>query len=162
MTKTVKEHVPDELGIHGKDGTIRRTGRGKETHAQVNGMNIQVLPYEDSVKYLGRATSFCDTNDAEITNRTNAAWRKFTVYKKELTNKQTLPLKKQISLIRRSYNTDHVIRQRGLDSDKGSRIQNPERSAENVANDTRCRAETITAATAATTAATTTAQPAAT
>ena len=86
---------PDKTKIF--SNTMRRTGRGKETHAEINGMSIQILPYEDSIKYLGRATSFHNTNATEIANRINAAWRKFMVYKTELTSKH-YPLTSRIRL----------------------------------------------------------------
>ena len=77
---------------------VRRTGRGKDAQVQVDNMSIQILPYEDSTKYLGRATSFHDPNATEVANRISSAWRNFMVYEMALTSKH-YPLKSRVRSI---------------------------------------------------------------
>ena len=53
----------------------------------VNGMNIEILPYSSSQKYLGRRFTFQDPTRNEIESRIAAGWKKFCLLKHELTTK---------------------------------------------------------------------------
>ena len=64
-----------------------RKPKSQTEHTEIKGMNIQILPYDGTQKYLGRALTFKSPTNAELTNRISAAWRKFNVFKEELTNK---------------------------------------------------------------------------
>jgi hypothetical protein len=65
-----------------------RAGRSKEKNVHFNGMSIEILPYTSGTKYLGRLISFADFTQAELDTRISQAWKKFMVFKHELTNKQ--------------------------------------------------------------------------
>ena len=64
----------------------RRTCHQPE-QTNVNGMNIEILPYSSSPKYLGRRFTFQDPTRNEIESRIAAGWRKFCMLKHELTTK---------------------------------------------------------------------------
>ena len=51
-------------------------------------MNIEILPLNGAVKYLGRKVSFENFQGVEIQHRVQAAWAKFMSSKDELTGKQ--------------------------------------------------------------------------
>jgi hypothetical protein len=66
----------------------QRRGRAKTSHVQVLDMQIEILPYSSSVKYLGRKITFDKCHAAEVDHRIACAWRKFMSLKEELTGKQ--------------------------------------------------------------------------
>jgi hypothetical protein len=66
----------------------RRSGRSRASHVQVSGMNIEILPYSSSVKYLGRKITFDTCHTAEVDHRIACAWRRFMTLHEELTGKQ--------------------------------------------------------------------------
>eukprot|EP00959_Pyramimonas_sp_CCMP1952_P342740 7180188-Pyramimonas_sp.AAC.1 len=70
----------------------RRTGRASSRTARVQDMDIEILPYEGSLKYLGQLISFHSPMETEVHHRTRAAWAaawvSFTSHKQELTSKQ--------------------------------------------------------------------------
>ncbi|CAK0856403.1 unnamed protein product [Prorocentrum cordatum] len=53
----------------------------------VDGMQIEVLFFSGTQKYLGRQSTFCDQAEVEIESRIKAAWKKFGLFKQELTAK---------------------------------------------------------------------------
>ena len=63
----------------------------------VNGMNIEILPYSSSQKYLGRRFTFQDPTRNEIESRIAAGWKKFCLLKHELTTK-TYSIKDRLRL----------------------------------------------------------------
>jgi hypothetical protein len=65
-----------------------RGGRTTEQNVHINGMSIEILPYSSGTKYLGRLINFADFTQTELDNRISQAWKKFMVFKQELTNKQ--------------------------------------------------------------------------
>ena len=65
-----------------------RRGRQAPKSVEVGGRNVQVLPYTDTTKYLGRKLTFNDHHAVEIDNRLATAWRKFNALRDELTNKR--------------------------------------------------------------------------
>ena len=88
-TKAAKSGLqlhPDKTKI--MSNTTRRTSREREQTVQVERMNIEILPIEGSMKYLGRQICFDQPHEVEIQNRKNAAWKKFHVLKEKLTNKK--------------------------------------------------------------------------
>ena len=66
----------------------KRAGRPKDSHVKVGNMNIEVVPYEGKVKYLGRQVSFDRPHDVEVEHRINMAWTSFMAQRDELTNKR--------------------------------------------------------------------------
>ena len=74
----------------------RRT-RQQPEQTNVNGMNIEILPYSSSQKYLGRRFTFQDPMRNEIESRIAAGWRKFCLLKHELTTK-TYSIKDRLRL----------------------------------------------------------------
>ena len=77
------------LGLHfGKTkilGSMQvRRGVSAAKHVLVQGHNVEVLPHEASVAYLGRAVSFEGHHDVELRNRLTKAWAKFATHKNEL------------------------------------------------------------------------------
>ena len=67
------------------------------TTITVDGRDVQLLKYDESLMYLGRALSFGSLHDAEIGNRMTQAWKKFMASKKELCCK-FYPLKDRLKL----------------------------------------------------------------
>ena len=65
-----------------------KTGRDSCTTVAVNDMNIEILPLEETVKYLGRKVTFGNFQGVELQNRVRCAWAKFMSNKDELTGKQ--------------------------------------------------------------------------
>ena len=74
----------------------RQKGRPKG-FTEVSGMKIEILSAHSGVKYLGRMFSFVDTTATEIDNRIATAWKKFGIWKTELTEK-SFPLKQRMRL----------------------------------------------------------------
>ena len=76
---------PDKAKI--LSNTVRRTGRSAARYVDINGLRIEIIPWDGDVKYLGRKISLADPNKTEIENRIAAAWRSFMSLKNEFTNK---------------------------------------------------------------------------
>ena len=76
---------PDKTKI--LSNTVRRTGRSAAKYADVEGLRIEILPHDGSVKYLGQKISFSDPHKIELENQIAAAWRSFMSMKSEFTNK---------------------------------------------------------------------------
>ena len=53
----------------------------------VDDMKIEILPFSGTQKYLGRQFTFCSQAEVEIESRIKAAWKKFGLFKQELTTK---------------------------------------------------------------------------
>eukprot|EP00973_Karenia_brevis_P037149 5121233-Karenia_brevis.AAC.1 len=90
-----------EAGLHGltlhpdKTKVLTNATRGCRNKAKainIDDMSVEVLPTTGRVKYLGRQLGFESFHGAELENRIAAAWKKFALYKQELTNKK-YPLK---------------------------------------------------------------------
>ena len=54
----------------------KKTGRRKDKFVKVGGMNIEMLPFDGSLRYFGRQLSFDRPQQVEIDNRLKAAWKK--------------------------------------------------------------------------------------
>ena len=54
-------------------------------HMKVQDMKIEILQCSGKVKYLGRNLCLTDSTAVEIEHRIAAAWKKFGVFKEELT-----------------------------------------------------------------------------
>ena len=65
--------------------TSQRRGRAAQTSITVEGMNIEVVPFAGSVKYLGSILTFDEPMRAEIDHRVSMGWKKFMSPKEELT-----------------------------------------------------------------------------
>ena len=76
---------PDKTKI--TSNLTRRTGRASSRTARVQDMDIEIIPYEGSLKCLGQLISFHNPMETEIHHRTRAAWASFTSHKQELTNR---------------------------------------------------------------------------
>ena len=76
---------PDKTKI--LSNTVRRTGRSAAKYADVEGLRIEILPHDGSVKYLGQKISFSDPHQIELENQIAAAWRSFMSLKRDYTNK---------------------------------------------------------------------------
>ena len=75
----------------------RRQPQQLTEHVRVCDMQVEVLPHTCSQKYLGRQFSFNHSSKTEVENRITAAWKKFHLYKRELTTK-TYSLKGRLRL----------------------------------------------------------------
>ena len=64
------------------------TGRPKETQVLIDGMDIEIVPYSGSVKYLGRMVGFDRPHDVEIHSRIRNAWKCFMQQRAELTDRK--------------------------------------------------------------------------
>jgi len=65
----------------------RRRPTTQPEHVQVCELNIEVLPFSASQKYLGRKLTFHQPTDTEVESRIAIAWKKFYMLKQELTTK---------------------------------------------------------------------------
>ena len=79
------------LGLHPDKTKIltnvcKRKGR-QSGFVDVSGLRVEILEPSDSVKYLGRNLSFKDSTEVEVENRIKCTWKKFGVWKDELTCK---------------------------------------------------------------------------
>ena len=62
--------------------------KGRESgDVDVSGLRIEILEPSEAVKYLGRSLSFSNSTVVEVENRIKCAWKKFCVWKDELTCK---------------------------------------------------------------------------
>ena len=75
---------PDKTKILSNQSTIISDTK---KHLQVDGMSIEVLTRNESVKYLGQRVSFYQQETTEIKSRIRAAWATFHKYRQELTLK---------------------------------------------------------------------------
>ena len=83
---------PTGLEIHpGKTKILHnvrtRRPRNRPEHVVINGNNIEVLPFSATQKYLGRLVTFSEPTTTEVEARIKAAWKKFGVFKQELTTR---------------------------------------------------------------------------
>ena len=76
---------------------MRKRKGGESRHVDVSGLRIEILEPSESVKYLGRSLSFSNSTAVEVDNRIKCAWKKFCVWKDELTCKN-YPLAERIRL----------------------------------------------------------------
>ena len=65
----------------------KKTGRGKCDKIRFADMDVDILPLDGSVKYLGRKLSFENSQEVELKNRIRAGWAKFMANKQELVGK---------------------------------------------------------------------------
>eukprot|EP00959_Pyramimonas_sp_CCMP1952_P361646 7573952-Pyramimonas_sp.AAC.1 len=65
----------------------RRTGRVSSRTARFQDTDIEIVPYEGSVTYLGQLISFNESMETGIHHRTRTVWASFTSRKQELTSK---------------------------------------------------------------------------
>ena len=77
---------PDKTKIF--TNATKKTGRGRNTHAEVNGMHIEILSSDGKVKYLGRMLGGSADPDAEVRHRLRQSWKAFMAHKSELTCKR--------------------------------------------------------------------------
>eukprot|EP00973_Karenia_brevis_P076570 10637426-Karenia_brevis.AAC.1 len=75
----------------------KRRGNEAQQFIKVGQLEIEILKRDAATKYLGRQVSFAKRHETELTNRINAAWRKFAVHKSELVNK-CYPLRQRLRL----------------------------------------------------------------
>jgi len=54
----------------------------------VDDIEMELLPYDETVKYLGRVITFSDSSALEVEHRMGSAWRRFMSLKDELTNRR--------------------------------------------------------------------------
>jgi hypothetical protein len=66
--------------VHGR-------GRPRRKHASVNDMEIEIIPFASSLKYLGRLVGFDKPHHDELEHRIRQAWKAFMAHKSELTCK---------------------------------------------------------------------------
>ena len=67
--------------------STNKNGRPVAKHAKIGGMKIQILPLQESLKYLGCQISFGEMQDIELRHRIRGGWAKFMEHKQELTGK---------------------------------------------------------------------------
>jgi len=78
------------LEVHESKTKIMWNGQGLAADpgkTRIRGKCFEVLGPSSSTMYLGRLFSFEQTHDREIQNRITKAWRKFAVFKSELTDR---------------------------------------------------------------------------
>eukprot|EP00973_Karenia_brevis_P054489 7572466-Karenia_brevis.AAC.1 len=62
----------------------KRRGRAAQDHIEVQGMRIEVLPFDGEVKYLGCKLTFNESMATEIDYRITQAWKAFMTLKSAL------------------------------------------------------------------------------
>jgi len=67
--------------------TTATKNAGRNRYADVNGMQVEIVPRAQPVKYLGAHISCESRQELELKHRIRAAWAKFTAQKQELTSK---------------------------------------------------------------------------
>ena len=65
-----------------------RTGKISRRTLDVNDLQIEILPFSGSLKYLGRLVNLEFWDAVELNNRIALAWKKFMVFKTEFMNKK--------------------------------------------------------------------------
>ena len=76
---------PDKTKImHNMEDRVSRT---TPEYTDVGGLSIEVLPFAGTQKYLGRMFTFSDSTEVEVEARIKAAWKKFGIFKSELTSR---------------------------------------------------------------------------
>ena len=73
-------------------------GRGSTTAtAEIEAKSFDILDEEGSTEYLGRMLNLSEIHDVELQSRVGKAWRKFGVFRDELTSKH-YPLSQRLKL----------------------------------------------------------------
>ena len=67
--------------------TTATKNAGRNRYADVSGMQVEIVPRAQPVKYLGAHISCESRQELELKHRIRAAWAKFAAQKQELTNK---------------------------------------------------------------------------
>ena len=75
---------PDKTKIPSNQST---TNSNTKKQVEVDGMKIEILTRNESVKYLGQKISFYQQETTEIKSRIRAAWATFHKYRQELKSK---------------------------------------------------------------------------
>ena len=102
LADLIEEAAKHGLEVHPDKTKIMWNGQGRGTSKKnitINGQNFEVLPPSGTTDYLGRAFTFTDTHDVELQNRITKAWRKFAMFRDELTDKN-YPLGQRIRLFK--------------------------------------------------------------
>eukprot|EP00973_Karenia_brevis_P001306 178011-Karenia_brevis.AAC.1 len=76
---------PDKTKIF--TNVSKRRGNNGANHVTINDMNIEILAWSSSTKYLGRLVGFDRIQELELDNRIRQAWKSFMANKSELTCK---------------------------------------------------------------------------
>ena len=90
------------LQVHAEKTKIMWNGEGRGTNAKevdINGLRFEVLHPTASTEYLGRVFSFVDIHETELENRICKSWRKFAMFRDELTDKG-YPLAQRMKLFK--------------------------------------------------------------
>ena len=87
-----REAMRTGLELHPDKTKILHNQRNRKTRQQpetvrINDSHIEILPHTAHQKYLGRKFTFDQTHSAEIDNRIASGWRKFHLFKQELTTR---------------------------------------------------------------------------
>ena len=77
--------------------SLQRCGAAAQKCVKVHQHSVEVLPFDGSLKYIGRLVDFSNFHDAELQNRVGSAWAKFACFRKELCNK-AYPLHSRLRL----------------------------------------------------------------
>ena len=83
--KTGLELHPDKTKImHNQQ---HRKPRNHPEYTPIAELQVEILPHASSQKYLGRKFTFDNPHETELNNRIAAGWRKFHMFKRELTTR---------------------------------------------------------------------------
>lgn len=97
---TIAGHVG--LEIHPNKTKIIWNGYGRRRRsrtATIKGQSFDILQPTACTDYLGRSLTFDDAHNVELQNRINKAWRKFAMFREELTDK-AYPLRQRLRLFK--------------------------------------------------------------
>ena len=76
---------PDRTKI--LSNTTSKQRRRVPPQTQIQGMTIEVLICDKSIKYLGRQLTFAKSTETEVESRISNAWKKFDILRNELTSR---------------------------------------------------------------------------
>ena len=98
----IREAMPSGLELHPEKTKIlsnvkKRTAGNAITSVRVCDLDVQVLPLDGSVRYLGRKLTFGPFHDVEVENRIAAGWKRFFSHKKTLCNR-SIPVRTRMKL----------------------------------------------------------------
>ena len=114
---TIAGHVGLEL--HPNKTKIMWNGYGRRRRsrtATIKGQSFDILQPTACTDYLGRSLTFDDAHNIELQNRINKAWRKFAMFRDELTDK-AYPLRQSLRLFKVGCPTQCTILLRVLGCD---------------------------------------------
>ena len=90
MTDIIRSKEAQGLDIHLHKTKILTDQKLNRLKNEIVGMDVEMLPPEGKVKYLGQRITFMDHDTTEVQQRTRCAWSAFAGHRQALTSKSYL------------------------------------------------------------------------